>query len=44
MYSGLLLAQVGVYLDRYAINENETVLLTVEVDQRSARRPDFSPE
>ncbi|MBN3561542.1 BatD family protein [Aliamphritea spongicola] len=43
LYSGLLLAQVGVYLDRYAINENETVLLTVEVDQRSARRPDFSP-
>ncbi|WP_271270582.1 BatD family protein [Aliamphritea hakodatensis] len=42
-FSGLLQAQVSVYPDRYAINENETVLLTVEVDQRSARRPDFSP-
>ena len=41
LYSGLLQAQVSVYLDRYAINANETVLLTVEVDQRSARRPDF---
>mgnify|MGYP000465541557 CR=1 FL=1 len=30
-------------LNEFTINENETVLLTVEVDQRSARRPDFSP-
>lgn len=43
LFSSLLHAQISVYLDRYAINSNETVLLTVEVDQRSARRPDFSP-
>ncbi|WP_417222168.1 BatD family protein [Amphritea sp.] len=36
-------AQLNVYPDRFAIAEGETILLTVEVDQRTASRPDFSP-
>lgn len=38
-----LQAQMNVHLDRYSIDEGETVLLTVEVDQRATQRPDFSP-
>lgn len=36
-------AQLNVYPDRFAITEGETILLTVEIDQRTASRPDFSP-
>ncbi|RTE66424.1 hypothetical protein EH243_07465 [Amphritea opalescens] len=36
-------AQLTVYPDRFSITEGETILLTVEVDQRTASRPDFSP-
>ncbi|MDO6562241.1 BatD family protein [Amphritea sp. 1_MG-2023] len=36
-------AQLNVYPDRFAITEGETILLTVEVDQRTSSRPDFSP-
>jgi len=36
-------AQVTVALDRYSITSNETVQLTLEVDQRAVQRPDFSP-
>ena len=36
-------ADMSVHLDRYSIDEGETVLLTVEVDQRATQRPDFSP-
>lgn len=36
-------AEFSVYPDRFSITEGETILLTVEVDQRTASRPDFSP-
>ncbi|WP_299201448.1 BatD family protein [uncultured Amphritea sp.] len=36
-------AQLTVFPDRFAITEGETIQLTVEVDQRTASRPDFSP-
>ncbi|WP_432473064.1 BatD family protein [Amphritea sp. HPY] len=36
-------AQVNVSLDRYSIAPADTVQLTLEVDQRAAQRPDFSP-
>lgn len=36
-------AQVNVSLDRYSITPADTVQLTLEVDQRAAQRPDFSP-
>ncbi|WP_428033620.1 BatD family protein [Amphritea sp.] len=36
-------AQLTVFPDRFAITEGETIQLTVEVDQRTSNRPDFSP-
>ncbi|GGK69762.1 BatD family protein [Amphritea balenae] len=36
-------ADVNVFSDRYAISIGETLQLTVEVNQRSTQRPDFSP-
>lgn len=36
-------AQLTVFPDRVAITEGETIQLTVEVDQRTSSRPDFSP-
>ncbi|WP_372598741.1 BatD family protein [Amphritea sp.] len=36
-------AQLNVFPDRFAITEGETIQLTVEVDQRTTSRPDFSP-
>ena len=36
-------AQLTVFPDRFAITEGETIQLTVEVDQRTSSRPDFSP-
>lgn len=38
-----LLAQVTVHLDRYTLSPPDTVQLTLEIDQRSPQRPDFSP-
>ncbi len=36
-------AQLNVYPDRFSITESETIQLTIEVDQRTSTRPDFSP-
>lgn len=38
-----LWAQLNAYPDRFSITEGESILLTVEIDQRTATRPDFSP-
>ncbi|WP_175483518.1 BatD family protein [Amphritea atlantica] len=36
-------AQLNVFPDRFSITEGETIQLTVEIDQRTSSRPDFSP-
>jgi len=36
-------AQVNVSLDHYNISPADTIVLTLEIDQRAAQRPDFSP-